>query len=178
MDSRWIKEGCRTHCTYCILHNSNWCSNMELTQATTKQHPWQICRTHTERQFCYFTSGPVYYRSLYRCKHCYAGRKVLGLTFLIQWDIRFTYCVSNSFPRVLALLLLKHQNISKVDPLYICDLTMVTKWFSFSFWLSVLHRFHQQMVAYPESANPDSAIPILWYLDHDYPILEVFKKTG
>lgn len=53
---------------------------------------------------------------------------------------------------------------------------MVEKRFSFSFWLSVLHRFDQQMVAYPESANPDSVILILWYLDHFYPVLEVFEK--
>ncbi len=32
------------------------------------------------------------------------------------------------------------------------------------------------MAAYP--TNPDSVILILWYLDHDYPILKVFGKPG
>ncbi len=34
------------------------------------------------------------------------------------------------------------------------------------------------MAAYPETANPDSVILILWYLDYDYPILEIFEKPG
>lgn len=33
-----------------------------------------------------------------------------------------------------------------------------------------------QVAPYLETANQDSVILILWYQDHDYPILEVFEK--
>lgn len=60
--------------------------------------------------------------------------------------------------------------------LFVFCLTIVIKEFGFSFWLSVLHISDQQVAAYLETANQDSVILILWYQDHDYPILEVFEK--
>ncbi len=49
---------------------------------------------------------------------------------------------------------------------------------SVSHYDRALHTFDQQMAAYPETASLDSVILVLWYLCHDYPILEVFESLG
>lgn len=58
---------------------------------------------------------------------------------------------------------------------YLC-FTIVIKEFGFSFRLSVLHIFDEQVAANLETANQDSLMLISWYQDHDYPILEAFEK--